>query len=161
MFWYPRAMLTSRSELQALFFGGDASFLKRRVLFSPSHVCYVSGLPQALFLCEKRHAFLKKCVFLLNAYIFCQYLSMYLPTVRYCGLYGTAYLPTRTVHLLFCTYPYRTRTVPYTFWWSVRFLARRSRRGRWTSSSMFRGIVIKLSCYDCWYFLINDSYILI
>ena len=87
----------------------DVAFLKRRVLVSPSHVCYVSGLPQAFvfsFFLKTTCLFEKMC-FLPKTDIFdkylsifdniCQYLSMYLPTVRYCVLYGTAYLPTCTV----------------------------------------------------------------
>ena len=41
----------------------DVPFLKKRVLVSPSHVCYVSGLPHTLFVVvEKRHAFKSKSV---------------------------------------------------------------------------------------------------
>ena len=63
--------------------------------------------PQAFFvlhaLLEKMHVFICFFVFFASIWsIFVQYLSIfinvrYLPTIRYCVLYGTAYLPTRTV----------------------------------------------------------------
>ena len=89
------------------FFGErNVYFVKRDVLGSPNHVCYVSGLPQTFlfFLDMPFSEKVRFCVFLQYLLNICQYLSMY----------GTAYVPTyytvlRTVRYCVPTYPYRTR----------------------------------------------------
>ena len=92
-------MFATFQACRKLFFY-DAPFSKSLVLGSPSHVCYVSGLPQALSFLKndmpfsRKVCFCQKLNFLITFSNICPYLSMYLPTVRYCVPYGTAYLPT-------------------------------------------------------------------
>ena len=82
-------MFTSLSEPQTLFFGKKMFCLERRVLVSPSHACYISGLPQTFF---NDIPFCKMCV-LVKKWFVGEYLSIFInvPTyrtvlrnVRYC-----------------------------------------------------------------------------
>jgi len=98
------------SVLLLLFSKKDVPFLKRRILGSPSHVCYVSGLPQAffLFLLNDMLFFFKVCfgqklTFRVN--ILSIFVNIYQCT---CLPYGTAYC---TVLRTYLPVPYDT--VPY------------------------------------------------
>ena len=84
-----------RFRLPAGVWKKEPPFLKRRVLGSPSHVCYISGLPQSFF-SKIRHALFEKGMFVTKNWHFwsilvkicpifvniCQ--CTYLPTIRYC-----------------------------------------------------------------------------
>ena len=103
-----------------LFRAAGASFFvfeKRRAFFEkarfgiPKPCLLRFSEPQALFFQKNDMPFLKKVCFgqkltfmvniwsiLVNIW---SNVGTYLPTIRYCVLYGTAYLPTRTVRILY------------------------------------------------------------
>ena len=109
-------MFASRVGPQALFF-----LKKRRAFFEkarfgvPKPCLLRCSEPQALFFQKNDMPFLKKVCFGQKLTFMVNILSIlvniwsnvgtYLPTIRYCVLYGTAYLPTRTyTNGLFNTY---------------------------------------------------------
>ena len=65
---------------QALVFSNDMPFLKRRVLGSPSHACYVSGLPQAFLIWRKDMPFCFKACF-------CQKLALLVNICQYLSIF--------------------------------------------------------------------------